>query len=133
MSNNTTPDPKKIEEAIAALQQNPSDELLAHALTVIRHQMQAHTELIVAIDSNPVINTLSMRTMNTPDGKTWFYAFTSPDEQLKGNNALISGFSSEISKLFDMTLATPEVEGLLINPWGCTIRLSKHLIQIVIG
>ena len=33
---------EKIEEAILALQQEPTEELLAHALTVVRRRMQAH-------------------------------------------------------------------------------------------
>ncbi len=40
----------KIESAIAALQQEPSQEMLAHTLTVIRRRMNEHGELIIAID-----------------------------------------------------------------------------------
>lgn len=40
----------KIESAIAALQQEPSQEMLAHVLTVIRRRMNEHGELIIAVD-----------------------------------------------------------------------------------
>lgn len=37
---------EKIEEAIAALQQEPNEALLAHALTVIRRRMREHGQVI---------------------------------------------------------------------------------------
>ena len=40
----------KIESAIAALQQEPSQEMLAHVLTVIRRRMNEHGELIIAAE-----------------------------------------------------------------------------------
>ena len=40
----------KIESAIAALQHEPSQEMLAHVLTVIRRRMNEHGELIIAVD-----------------------------------------------------------------------------------
>ena len=36
---------EKIETAIAALQQEPSDELLAHTLTIIRRRMKEQGQL----------------------------------------------------------------------------------------
>lgn len=41
---------EKIEEAIAALQEEPSQELLAHTLTVIRRRMQEDGQLILAVE-----------------------------------------------------------------------------------
>ena len=37
---------EKIEEAIAALQQEPTQEMLAHTLTVIRRRMQENGQFI---------------------------------------------------------------------------------------
>ncbi len=132
-SDTTLDNNKKIEEAILALQQAPSDELLAHTLTVIRHRMQEHAHLVVAVDTNPATNAFSLQTLSTSDGKKWFYAFTSYDEQFKGSNAIMSGFTSPIDKLFSLTLETDEVEGLILNPWNRTIMLSKELIRIILG
>ena len=42
-------DNEQIEQAILALQQQPSQEMLAHALTVLRRRMLAHGQLIVAV------------------------------------------------------------------------------------
>ena len=54
MQNNDTKDEglkgnEKIEEAISALQQEPSQELLAHALTMIRRRMKEEGQLILAV------------------------------------------------------------------------------------
>lgn len=43
-------DNEQIEQAILALQQQPSQEMLAHALTVLRRRMLAHGQLIVAVE-----------------------------------------------------------------------------------
>lgn len=40
---------EKIEEAISALQQEASQELLAHTLTVIRRRMKEEGQLILAV------------------------------------------------------------------------------------
>ena len=41
---------EKIEEAILAIQQNPTEELLAHALTVVRRRMREQGQFIVAVE-----------------------------------------------------------------------------------
>ena len=41
---------EKIETAIAALQQEASEEMLAHTLTVIRRRMKEGGQFIIAVD-----------------------------------------------------------------------------------
>ena len=41
---------EKIEEAIAALQQEATPEMLAHALTVIRKRVRENGQVIVAVE-----------------------------------------------------------------------------------
>ena len=41
---------EKIEEAIAALQREPTQELLAHALTVVRRRIRENGQVIVAVE-----------------------------------------------------------------------------------
>lgn len=124
---------EKIEEAIRGLQQEPTQEMLAHALTVIRRRMKEDGHLIVAVNPMGAMDTLQVQTIQTADGKQWFAAFTGFEEQMKGSNAVMSAFTSEIEKLFQMTLQTEEVEGLILNPWDCTMMLDKNLIHIIIG
>ena len=77
----------KIESAIAALQQEPSQEMLAHVLTVIRRRMNEHGELIIAVDPSSAASGLQVQAIQTDDGRKWWAAFTSFDEELKGSEA----------------------------------------------
>ncbi len=122
-----------IEEAITAFSEDRSEETLAHVLTVIRRIMNQDGEFIVAVDANPVTNALTLKMLSTPDGRDWFYVFTGYDEQLKGNQSVVSGFSSEIRKIFDMALKSDDAAGVVINPWGKTLLLDKSLIRVIIG
>ena len=124
---------EKIEEAIAALQQEPTQEMLAHALTVVRRRMQAHGQLIVAVE--PLVGNQQMRlqAIQTDDGKKWWAAFTSFDEELKGGGSVMSTFLTDMEKLFVSALSVDEIEGVIINPWNRTLMLDKNLIRIIRG
>ena len=80
---------EKIEEAVLALQNEPSGERLAHTLTVIRRRMKEGGQLIVAVE--PSLENMQMRlqTVKTEDGGIWWSAFTSFDEELKGADSMI--------------------------------------------
>lgn len=122
-----------IEQAIAALQQEATQEQLAHTLTVLRRRMKAGGQLIVAVEPALDGGPVQLKTIQTADGGRWWYAFTSFDEELKGAEPLKSTFLAEIGKLFDAVLAVPELNGLILNPWNRTIQLDKELIRIIKG
>lgn len=65
---------ERIEEAILALQQEPTEELLAHALTVLRKRMQEKGQFIVAVE---------------PPGGRWDHE--APDHPDKGWWTLVDG------------------------------------------
>ena len=60
---------EKIEEAIEALQANSTPELLAHTLTVIRRRIREGGQLVVAVAPNPGSTQMSLKTVQTPDGR----------------------------------------------------------------
>ena len=101
----------KIETAIAALQQDATEEMLAHVLTVIRRRMKEYAQLIVAVEPPKGDGKINLQAIKTGDGKQWWAAFTSFDEELK----------------------EPSIEGVIINPWNRTIMLNKTLINIILG
>ena len=80
---------EKIEEAIAALQEEPSQELLAHTLTVIRRRMQEDGQLILAVEPPAGEAQLRIQAVQTSDGKQWWSAFTC--------NSSIMAFSCSVS------------------------------------
>ncbi len=124
---------EKIEAAIRALQKETTDEMLAHTLTVIRKRAKENGHLIVSLDPSAGQEGLLMRVICTDDGKRWFAAYTGFEEQSKDSNGVMSAFTAEIGKLFQITLDADGIEGLILNPYHCTIMLSKQLIRIILG
>lgn len=137
MQNNDTKDEglkgnEKIEEAIFALQQEPSQELLAHALTMIRRRMKEEGQLILAVEPS-VAEQLKIQAVKTADGKKWWSAFTSFEEELKGSDRVMSTFLTAIEPLFQSAVQENEIEGIILNPWDRTIMLDKTLLRLILG
>ena len=124
---------ERIEEAILALQQEPTEELLAYALTVLRKRMQEKGQFIVAVEPPVGDGTMKLQTIRTKDGGLWWMAFTSFDEELKGSNSVMSTFMTDIKQLFTSALQADAISGIILNPWNRTIMLDKNLIQITLG
>ena len=123
---------EKIEEAIAALQEEPSQELLAHTLTVIRRRMQEDGQLILAVEPPAGEAQLRIQAVQTSDGKQWWSAFTGFEEELKSGSGM-STFLTEIRKLFESALSVNEIQGIILNPWNRTLMLDKTLLRIILG
>ena len=138
-TNTNTPQDKglqeneKIEQAIAALQQEATQELLAHALTVIRRRMNENGQFILAVEPPTGDNQLRIGTVKTGDNKVWWAAFTSFEEELKGSGSVMSTFLTGIEQAFRAVLAAEGAKGIIVNPWNRTIMLDKNLINIVLG
>lgn len=124
---------EKIEAAIAALQKEATEEMLAHALTVLRRRMKEQAQLIIGVDPPKGDGKINLQAIQTRDGKQWWAAFTSFDEELKGSNQIMSTFTADIDKIFQSALQEPSIEGVIINPWNRTIMLNKALINIILG
>ena len=124
---------EKIEQAIAALQQEATQEMLAHTLTVIRIRMRENGQFILSVEPPTGDNQLRIGTVKTGDGKVWWVAFTSFEEELKGGGSVQSTFLTDIDQLFNSALQVNEIEGIILNPWNRTIMLDKNLINIILG
>ena len=124
---------EKIEDAIAALQQQPTQELLAHALTVVRRRMRENGQVIIAVEPNGAAGQMKLQAVKTSDGNSWWAVFTSFDEELEGNESVMSTFMTDIGKVLETALSEEEISGVIINPWNRTLMLDKTLIRIVLG
>ena len=124
---------ERIEDAIFALQKEATQEQLAHTLTVIRRRMKEGGQLIVAVEPDPAQAQMKLQTVRTPDGKIWWSAFTSFEEELKGADNIKSTFLTDIDKLLKSALQVDEISGIIINPWNKTLMIDKELIKIIIG
>ena len=126
-------DNEQMEQALLTLQQNPTQEMLAHVLTIVRRRMLAHGQLIVAVEPPVGNQQMCLQAIQTDDGKKWWAAFTSFDEEIKGGGSVMSTFLVDIEKLFSSALSVEEIDGVIINPWNRTLMLDKNLIRIVRG
>ena len=124
---------EKIETAIAALQQEPSEEMLAHTLTVIRRRMKGGGQFIIAVEPPKGDDQMQVQAIQTPDGNRWWAAFTSFEEELKGSGSVMSTFLTGMEQAFRTVLMAEEVNGIIVNPWNRTIMLDKNLIRIILG
>ena len=124
---------EKIEDAIAALQQQPTQELLAHALTVVRRRMRENGQVIIAVEPNATAGQMKLQAVKTSDGNSWWAVFTSFDEELKDGGSVMSTFMTDIGKVLEAALSEEEISGVIINPWNRTLMLDKTLIRIVLG
>ena len=122
-----------IEKAILALQEQTSQEMLAHALTVVRRRMKEGGQLIVAVDPSKASVQMEVQILKTQDGRTWWAAFTSFEEEMKGSGAVMSTFMADIRQLFEAAASEETICGIIINPWNRTLMLNKALIRIVLG
>ena len=124
---------EKIEEAIAALQQEPTQELLAHALTVVRRRMRENGQMIIAVEPGMSGEQMKLQAVQTADGNSWWAVFTSFEEELKGSGSVMSTFMTDIQKVLEAALSEGQISGVIINPWNRTLILDKTLIRIILG
>ena len=120
------------------MQQEPGEELLAHALTVVRRRMREKGQVILAVDMPQEQNAtpatpMQIQAVKTADGKAWWVAFTSFDEELRGGDQVKSTFLADLEQIFRTALTVPEIEGVILNPWNRTMMLEKSLIRIILG
>lgn len=122
-----------LEQDIKDFLANPCDELLAAMLTTIRKRMKAGGHFVVAIDAaKGVGESFGVRTA-TMDGARWMVAYTSFEEELKRRESVMSGFTAPISQILEMILKSDELAGVIINPWGQTIKIDKQLSAIIMN
>lgn len=124
---------EKIEEAIAALQQEPTQELLAHALTVVCRRMRENGQMIIAVEPGMSGEQMKLNAVQTADGNSWWAVFTSFEEELKGSGSVMSTFMTDIQKVLEAALSEGQISGVIINPWNRTLMLDKTLIRIILG
>ena len=123
---------EKVETAIMALQQEPTGEMLAHTLTVIRRRMRENGQLILALEA-PAGEKMQVQAIQTKDGQRWWAAFTGFEEELKGGGSVMSTFLTDMEQLFHKALLEDEIQGVILNPWQKTLMLDKTLIRIILG
>lgn len=93
---------EKIEAAILALQQEASQELLAHALTVLRRRMRENGQLILAVEPSAGKEQLALKTIQTPDGNLWWVALPVLRSRTGAAGSVMSGFLRRYGSAFPL-------------------------------
>lgn len=121
-----------IEEKISIMYKSLTDENLFEVVKIIRKRISEEGHFVVAVKATEGTN-LSLRPVRDNNDKLWFTAFTSFDEALKGKDPIVSGFTSDIKKLFEIARNSEEVDGVMLNPWGQAMKIDKNLIDIILS
>ena len=124
---------EKIEEAILGLQKESTQEMLAHTLTVIRRRMKEKGQVILAVEPPKGLEQIQIQAVQTSDGQSWWTAFTSFEEELKGSDRVMSTFLTAIEPLFQSAVQVNYIEFIILNPWNRTIMLDKTLLRLILG
>lgn len=120
-----------IEDAISELTNNFTEENLAVTLSIIKKRMLDKGQFIVGVGaSENGLSNFSLKTVNF-QGKKWFIAFTSFDEELKGKSGVMSGFLADIDQILDIALKSEEINGIILNPHGSMLTMNKDIIKVI--
>ena len=138
-----------IEEAIDRYYQDSTKDNLFGVLAAILKRMQADGHFLIPVilpesmldmfdvEHLKVGDTVTTREemrikphyIQTNDGKLWLVAFTSREEYQKGE--AVSVISNFIHPSLEGSVEMP-VEGIILNPWGQSLLLTKDLINMIL-
>ena len=75
---------------------------------------------------------LKMETVKDASGKEWLGVFTSSNEMHKGSSGNVQ-INQSILSILKLVLNWEEIDGIVINPFGKCLQISKAMILLLIG
>lgn len=75
---------------------------------------------------------LKMETVKDASGKEWLGVFTSTEEMHRGSSGNVQ-INQSILSILRLALELEEINGIVINPFGKYIQISKAMILLLIG
>lgn len=75
---------------------------------------------------------LKMETVKDMNGKEWLGVFTSTEEMHKGSSGNVK-INPSILSILRLALDLEEINGIVINPFGKYMQISKAMILLLIG
>lgn len=75
---------------------------------------------------------LKIETVKDTKGKEWLGVFTSTEEMHKGSNGNVQ-MNQSILSILRLALDLEEINGIVINPFGKYMQISKAMILLLIG
>lgn len=74
---------------------------------------------------------LKMETVTDDSGREWMGVFTSSTEMHKGSAGNIQ-INQSIEEMLRLAMKWEKVQGIVINPFGKYVQMSKELIQLIL-
>ena len=145
---------RTIEAVLAALhaaeKNEDDDQHIAVVLEAIRDAVSHHDKVIVPVElPQAAIDALQktdlqegsdftlpedlhvqIRTLRLPVGKDVLAAFTSLEEERKGEEES-STMAADLEEYLQKVLFNPAIEGVILNPWDKFFYLSKQGVQMI--
>ena len=75
---------------------------------------------------------LKMETVKDASGKEWLGVFTSTEEMHKGSSGNVQ-INQSILSILKLVIDWEEIDGIVINPFGKYMQISKAMILLLIG
>lgn len=75
---------------------------------------------------------LKMETVKDASGKEWLGVFTSTEEMHKGSSGNVQ-INQSILSILKLVIDWKEIDGIVINPFGKYMQISKTMILLLIG
>lgn len=116
----------KIESALEVMYDNLCDENLTVVLSYIRQRKNEEGHFVVAVNE-----AMAMRTITLADKTMWFAAFTSVEEEIKGSDKVVSGFTASISEIFELVKRSDNISGVILNPWHNSLKIDRTIIDLL--
>ena len=143
---------RSIEDAIAVIHENDGEmtpETVFDVLETIRTAAAHGEQFIVPIEIPPSAAeifpsdgvrfgetfevpediSLKIRPMRLKNGAFVYAAFTGTTEVTKGEDT--STITQNIETYLEKALMNPDIDGIMLNPWGLSFFLTKPLIKII--
>lgn len=140
-----------IEGSIARLHEEVNEERVTEFMKIMVFRMLQEGMLVVPyitdvsmideeqLDQLQVGSSLSLRhdvrmkmeTVTDDENRQWLGVFTSPEEMHKGSSGNVQ-MSMGIRQVLEQALNWEQVEGLVINPFGCFVQLKKEMLTDIL-
>lgn len=124
-----------LEQAIAELTAQPSNEKMFIVLQLLGDLMSAEGEVLVPADKVPDItgtgddDRIQFRMLQAGDGTALLVCFTSQAQMELGETT--TAVNLPFLQVLMTALSNEQVGGIVINPWGKPFRLNRQLMEIL--
>lgn len=141
---------RRLQTALVADNEDRTEETLLEILYALRCCIAKNETLLIPVETLSAFNDMidpdrikpgdvveaqedlhfKLRTVMLGSGEKAFAAFTSITELEKWQKT--SSISCNLPDFFNSTIETPDIAGIVLNPWGASFYLSKSMLTMIL-